>query len=177
MTKIAGIIRLIKILTIPAIAALVSCLNPLPVRDRVIDRKELVTRHQVINHCFDSLSSLTIGNGKFAMTVDATGLQSFPDYYRNGVSLGTFSDWGWHSFPDPNGFRYEEILKEADVRGRKITYNVQWKEPERKRNAAGFFRQNPHRVHLGLIGMEIIGRDGLSVKMKDIRQIDQELNG
>jgi hypothetical protein len=177
MTKMGRITRSIRILIVPAIAVLLSCLDSLPVHERAIDRKDLVTRHNVINHCFDSLSSLTVGNGKFAMTVDATGLQSFPDHYRNGISLGTFSDWGWHSFPDSCRFRYEEILKEADFRGRKITYNVQWKEPERKRKATDHFRQNPHRLHLGLIGMEIIGRDGLPVKMKDIRQIDQELNG
>jgi len=176
MNKMAGITRLIRFLTIPAIVVLISCRDFLPGQERKIDRKDLVTRHRVVNHSFDSLSSLTVGNGEFAMTVDATGLQSFPDYYRNGVSLGTFSDWGWHSFPDTSGFRYEEILKEADFRGRKITYNVQWEEPERKRLATGHFRQNPHRVHLGLIGMEIIGQDGLPVKMKDIRQIDQELN-
>jgi hypothetical protein len=131
MTKMAGIARLIRFLTIPAIAVLVSCLDPMPEQDRVINRKELVSRHPVINQSFDSLSSLTVGNGKYAMTVDVTGLQSFPDHYRNGVSLGAFSDWGWHSFPDSFGFRYEEILKEVNLRGRKISYNVQWKEPER----------------------------------------------
>ncbi len=141
-----------------------------------IDRKALVIRHNVVNNSFDTLSSLTVGNGKFAMTVDATGLQSFQEVYRNGVSLGTFSDWGWHSFPDTSGFRYEEILQKVDFHGRKIPYDVQWKEPERKRKAADYFRQNPHRVNLGIIGMEIFNKEGSRIGLHDIREISQKLD-
>src|SRR6187455_3209801 len=65
-----------------------------------INRKALVERHTVINNRFDSLSSLSVGNGSFAFTVDVTGLQSFPDAYAKGVPLGTQSEWGWHSFID-----------------------------------------------------------------------------
>ncbi|HEY1022471.1 MAG TPA: hypothetical protein VGE06_09150, partial [Flavisolibacter sp.] len=43
-----------------------------------INRKALVTRHNVVVTKADSLTSLTVGNGKFAFTVDVTGLQSFP---------------------------------------------------------------------------------------------------
>jgi len=141
-----------------------------------IDRKKLVTRHNVINEGFDSLSSLSVGNGQFAMTVDATGLQSFPAYYRKGGSLGTFSDWGWHSFPDSAGYKYGETLREVDFYGRKVTYDVQWKEPERKRRAADFFRQNPHRLNLGIIGMEISRSDGQPALMNDIGNVGQKLD-
>ena len=55
----------------------------------------------------DTLSSLSVGNGRFAFTVDATGLQSFPDVYAKGVPLGTQSEWGWHSFPNTNGYTEE----------------------------------------------------------------------
>ena len=43
-----------------------------------IDRFKVVTRHNPHVTKFDSLSSLTVGNGRFAFTVDATGLQTFP---------------------------------------------------------------------------------------------------
>ena len=43
-----------------------------------IDRREVVTRHNPHVTQLDSLSSLTVGNGRFAFTVDATGLQTFP---------------------------------------------------------------------------------------------------
>ena len=50
-----------------------------------IDRKKVVERHKVIVTKVDSLSSLTVGNGKFAFTVDVTGLQSFAKEYQKGI--------------------------------------------------------------------------------------------
>ena len=41
---------------------------------QLIDRQQLVSRHTVVNSRFDSLSSLSVGNGAF-VTVDVTGLQ------------------------------------------------------------------------------------------------------
>ncbi|HEY8688702.1 MAG TPA: hypothetical protein VIM07_05660, partial [Chitinophagaceae bacterium] len=76
--------------------------------DQKIDRKKLVERHSVINTKFDSLSSLSVGNGRFAFTVDVTGLQSFPKEYEKGVPLGTESEWGWHSFINTVGYKREE---------------------------------------------------------------------
>jgi hypothetical protein len=67
---------------------------------QVINRQAVVQRHNVHINKIDSLSSLTVGNGNFAFTVDATGMQSFPDVYAGGVPLGTQSVWGWHSFPN-----------------------------------------------------------------------------
>ncbi len=84
-----------KRLLILAICCLFFYVNNAQIK---IDRKALVERHTVINNKFDSLSSLSVGNGRFAFTVDVTGLQSFPDAYAKGVPLGTQSEWGWHSF-------------------------------------------------------------------------------
>lgn len=67
-----------------------------------IDREALVARNNPQVSSFDSLASLSIGNGEFAFTVDATGLQTFPSVYKKGVPLGTQSQWGWHSFGNPN---------------------------------------------------------------------------
>jgi len=82
-----------------------------------INRKALVERHTVINKTMDTLSSLSVGNGTFAFTVDATGLQSFPDTYAKGVPLGTESEWGWHSFPNTKGYTEEEFLKPYQLNG------------------------------------------------------------
>ncbi len=57
-----------------------------------IDRKAVVRRHTIHINKADSLSSLSVGNGKFAFTVDVTGLQSFPAFYKGGVPLGTQSE-------------------------------------------------------------------------------------
>ena len=88
-----------------------------------IDREALVARNNPQVSSFDSLASLSIGNGEFAFTVDATGLQTFPSVYKKGVPLGTQSQWGWHSFGNPNKYKPEEYLKEHDFgRGHKEIY-------------------------------------------------------
>ena len=65
----------------------ISCTSQ--VAELPIDRESLVKRHIVEVTTVDSLSSLTVGNGRFAFTADFTGLQSFPEVYRNGIPLGT----------------------------------------------------------------------------------------
>jgi hypothetical protein len=53
-----------------------------------INRKAVVSRHNVQVSSFDSLQSLTVGNGAFAFTVDATGLQTFPQRYQKRRATG-----------------------------------------------------------------------------------------
>lgn len=48
-----------------------------PVQQISIDRKALVNRNNPQFSAFDSLASLSVGNGEFAFTVDITGLQTF----------------------------------------------------------------------------------------------------
>ncbi|MCE5332269.1 MAG: hypothetical protein LLF95_09025, partial [Bacteroidales bacterium] len=141
-----------------------------------INREKLVLRHQVKVSTADSLSSLSVGNGKFAFTVDFTGLQSFPELYENSIPLGTQSEWGWHSFPNKENYAFEESLKDYDFYGREVPYAVQWKNPGRQQNAANYFRQNPHRLHLGIIGLEFFHKDGSSVKPNEISFINETLN-
>lgn len=140
-----------------------------------IDRRDLVERNHPHNTAFDSLASFTVGNGEFAMTVDATGLQSFPRYYSNGVPLGTQSQWGWHSFPNIENYQHAETLKEFDFgRGRKEPYSVQFDEG-RPRAAANYFRENPHRVHLGIVGLEFRDDKGQELGIQDITDVEQTL--
>ena len=141
-----------------------------------IDRESLVRRHTVHISKADSLNSLTVGNGQFAFTADVTGLQSFPAFYQKGVPLGTQSEWGWHSFPNTEKYRREETLREYELEGKKITYCVQVKEPERSRKAVDYFRQNPHRLQLGNIGLEITKKNGSLATIEDIQNIDQQLD-
>lgn len=141
-----------------------------------IDRKALVHRHSVHVQAIDSLASLTVGNGRFAFTVDATGLQSFPEAYSNGVPLGTQAEWGWHAFPNKEGYRFEETLRNYNIHGRQVSYGVQWKEPERNRAASDFFRQNPHRLQLGNIGFAITLANGRPAGVEHIENIEQELD-
>lgn len=141
-----------------------------------IDRKALVQRHNIRVNKIDSLSSLSVGNGRFAFTVDATGMQSFPDAYAKGVPLGTQSDWGWHSFPNTDNYKREEALRTYDLEGKKISYTVQIKEPDHAKKAVDYYRVNPHRLQLGNVGLEIIKKDGTLAGPADIKNIDQQLD-
>ncbi len=135
-----------------------------------IDREALVKRNNPHVVTVDTLASLTVGNGEFAYTVDVTGLQTFPELYRNGVPLGTQSQWGWHSFPNPDNLRHEETLKSYDFgHGHPELYSTQLKEPERGKSASDWYRVNPHRLHLGIIGFD-------GVKKSQISNIDQTLD-
>lgn len=141
-----------------------------------INREAVVRRHTIHINRPDSLNSLTVGNGRFAFTVDATGLQSFPEFYQTGVPLGTQSEWGWHSFPNTENLKLEESIREYDLEVRKISYTVQMKEPERSRKATEYFRVNPHRLQLGQIGLEIKKKNGQLAAITDLQNIDQQLD-
>lgn len=141
-----------------------------------INRKEVVSRHNVHITEIDTLASLTVGNGAFAFTVDATGLQTFPDTYKNGIPLGTASEWGWDSYKNKNQYQFSETLKEFKQYGRNIPYTTQLKTPERVKDAVNWFRQNPHLLQLGNLGFEIVKNDGTLAQPKDIQSISQVLN-
>ena len=122
-----------------------------------IDRQSVVRRNNPEVNSIDSLSSLSVGNGGFAFTVDATGLQTFPEYYENGVPLGTMSDWGWHSFPNTQNYRAEEAFDQK-------MYSIEKFTDQRRKDAASYLRANPHRLHLGTIGFDIPQEDLVQVK-------------
>lgn len=135
-----------------------------------IDRKSLIERNSPHVTAMDAMSSLTVGNGEFAFTVDVTGLQTFPDFYKEGVPLGTQSQWGWHSFPNPEGYRHSETLKSYDFgHGHTELYSTQLNEPQRGKEASNWFRVNPHRLHLGIIGFAGVGQS-------EVSDIDQKLD-
>lgn len=142
-----------------------------------IDRHALVVRHTPTVNSMDTLSSLSVGNGEFAFTADATGLQSFPEYYRHGVCLGTQTQWGWHAFPDTVGYERGEVLKAYDFghHSRRELYACQFREKSRRHDASEYFRANPHRLHLGCIGFDFAAiRPGATPS--DIKEIHQSLN-
>ena len=139
--------------------------------DKPIDRKALVGRNNPVITTVDTLASLSVGNGGFAFTTDITGLQTFPEYYRGGVPLGTQSEWGWHSFDNPEQYRIEESYQMYDFgHGHRELYATQPKSG-RAKGAADWYRANPHRLHLGCIGLEIAG-----LKPADIQKPRQVLD-
>nr|WP_203558215.1 hypothetical protein [Bacteroides sp. 214] len=155
-----------------AVALLVSCSEGQPEK---IDRLALMERNNPHVSEFEELASLSVGNGNFAVTVDATGLQTYPELYSAGVPLGTQTQWGWHSYPNTEKYNHDETLKNYNFRGWEEPYSVQFNEPGRANGAANYFRVNPHRLHLGYVGLELTNEAGEKVKATDIKNIDQEL--
>ncbi|TRZ45419.1 hypothetical protein DMZ48_04620 [Robertkochia solimangrovi] len=141
-----------------------------------IDRKALVTRHQIHISSPDTLASLTVGNGHFAFTTDITGLQTFPEYYQGGIPLGTQSDWGWDQKPNTSNYRFDETLRDYDQHDRSVPYAVQVKDDPRKREASDWYREQPHRVHLANLGFEINKENGDLITPQDLEHIDQSLD-
>jgi hypothetical protein len=143
-------------------------------KSETIDRKALLARNNPHVESFDSLASLSVGNGEFAFTVDASGLQTFPELYDSGVPLGTQSQWGWHSFANTGDYRPDEALREFDFHGHPELYACQFREPGRQHDASEYLRANPHRLHLGQIGLTAVSGPALSPDR--FSNIDQRLN-
>ena len=142
----------ISLITCLLLPLLVSCTE-----NEKIDRRSLLERNNPVVSELNPLHSLNIGNGKFAAVMDATGLQTFPQMYSEGLSLGTYSQWGWHSYPNTEGYRAEEILENHPLPGHpQGVYAVQkgLGMSERSQAAAEWIRANPHRLHLGNVGFE-----------------------
>ena len=141
-----------------------------------IDRHALVMRHNVELHQFDANNPLSEGNGGFAFTVDATGLQTFAEAFEKTIPLGTLSDWGWHTSPNPNGwcidtFHFKDftnlegrLVPYADVPHNQQTPEIKW------------LRANPHRLHLGQIGFVLKKSDGSHARTNDLTNIQQTLD-
>ncbi len=136
-----------------------------------INRKSLVSRHNPTIYKADKLSPFTVGNGEFAFTADVTGLQTFMDFYENGIPLGSQSLWGWHTCPNPKNYTLEQAFNFYDTYGRQVSY-----ASDMTSEAAQWLRSNPHRLHLGQVGFQIKGSDGSSIQLIDIRDIHQTLN-
>lgn len=134
-----------------------------------LDRRAIVRRHNPVVTKFDAGSSLSVGNGSFAFTVDCTGLQSVPKPYLDGVPLATQAEWAWHSMANPSGYRYEDAFEELKTRtGRTVRYPSRWRTP-----AGLWFRETPYKLGLAEIGF--VPREG-PLRTEDCGDIRQELD-
>ena len=139
-----------------------------------IDRRTLVRRHNPVLRGLDPRSPLSVGNGEFAFTADATGLQTFPEIYERDTPLCTQSQWGWHSFPNPKGFTPDDLrLVGYDTYGRPVGYPTSSAGQE---ELYDWLRNNPHRLHLGRIGLRVEKSDRSQAKPEDLVAIHQSLD-
>jgi len=120
------------------------------------------------------MSPLSVGNGEFAFTADVTGLQTFPETYARGIPLCTQSQWGWHTSPNPKGFRTSGLRPALyDTHGRQVGYPT---SSDGQQELFNWLRENPHRLHLGRIGLRITKSDGQAAQPQDLTDIRQTLD-
>jgi hypothetical protein len=141
-----------------------------------IDRCALVRRHNVTLDKPDPLTPLSVGNGEFAFTADITGLQTFPEYYQQGMPLGTQSQWGWHTLSNPQGYKLADVLEDYPVAGRSVPYASDKGYSGDYSAAASWLRANPHRLHLGQIGLRLTKSDGSPAGIEDLTNTSQTLD-
>jgi len=141
-----------------------------------IDRHALVTRHDVKINKLDALNPLSVGNGKFCFSVDATGLQTFPEVFKKTTPLATLSDWGWHTAPNPEGWSIAKygFKNFPDLNGRPVPYCDL--PPGKRTPEVQWLRANPHRLHLGQIGLVLKHADGSPAKPDDLTDVAQKLD-
>ena len=135
-----------------------------------IDRKARVGRHSPVVRVFDSFSALSVGNGGFAFTADATGLQTFPERYRE-LPLATQAEWGWHGEPNIGGYKIEDASALYDAHGRQVPYASAQNTP-----AGNWLRENPRRISLGRIGFVLTRADGSPAQAADLGAVEQRLD-
>lgn len=133
-----------------------------------IDRKALVTRHNL--HITDrNLHGVTqVGNGHFAFGFDITGLQTFND------DANTLSNWGWHKFALPAGadpYKYKGA--EWNAHGRWVRLDV---DNEQEKELARWMVVNPQRLNLGRLKFVLKDEDGKDIALKDLGSPVQDLD-
>ena len=139
-----------------------------------IDRFALVSRHNPVLTKLEPLSPLSVGNGEFAFTCDVTGLQTFADEYKDAMPLCTMSQWGWHTKPMPENLKGKTYqLTDYDTYGRKVAYQT---GRAGQQELYDYLRENPHRLHLGQIGLRLVKADGSEARSVDISDVDQKLD-
>lgn len=138
------------------------------------DSKALVLRHNIVLTKADSLSSIVLGNGRFAFSIDVTGLQTFISNYQKGAPLETESEWGSHHVVNAEEYQKAEALDAYHSNKPDVDYGVQWDSNER--SAFNLFNQNSHTLPLGNLGFEITKKDGTLATLADVQNVYQELN-
>lgn len=137
-------------------------------RKQQIDRKALVTRHNITITDRNLEGPTQVGNGHFAFGFDITGLQTFSN------NANTMSDWGWHTFPEKDGLTAADFKGQKwNTQGRMVRYDIQ--NPEQQ-GLTDWMIANPQRINLGRFGFILKKRNGEVVALKDLQNPVQHLD-
>ncbi|MDU0348926.1 hypothetical protein, partial [Actinomyces sp. MRS3W] len=145
----------------------------------MIDRHALVSRHSPHLEADDPALVLSLGNGDFGFTVDASGLQTFTTAHdcssldpRDPASAqvritetATLSTWGWHEEPNPEGYTLADTMHPYQTSHGPVDYPdtpsmermmavmTGQTTPELGDLAGLWLQANPHRLDLGRLGL------------------------
>ncbi|MCL2415393.1 MAG: hypothetical protein FWD01_01145, partial [Defluviitaleaceae bacterium] len=145
----------------------------------MINRKELILRHNPLLKEIDIKSPLSVGNGSLVFTCDITGLQSLYDEYQEIFPLCTMSEWGWHTEFSRDAKNKEQLghtIEELETtvykhKNRNVEYAIE-RKPENQ-EAYDWLRHNPHKFNLGRI---LLLYKGQEITAEQISDINQELH-
>ena len=151
-----------------------------------IDREAVVRRHtpsQVTDaaHPPSRVFARTVGNGAFAFTVDALGLQTLNE---STSFITTMADWGWHTAPysptDPLGAlrKYNLSDFQTPVDGAGTTRTVRYPTGSNISAAPSmgtWLHANPHRANLLQLSLRW-GATGAALAVSDIVTSTQTLD-
>lgn len=142
-----------------------------------IDRRALVSRHDVVFQRIDPASPLMVGNGNLAFTADITGLQTFPGRYAPQAPLLTEAQWAWHSFPNPGHYTLADSLVPVSVHGHTEYYPwVRDLSDAASHPAIRWLRENPHRFSLARVSLYLMKADGRRARFTDLAATHQRLD-
>ncbi|AOG01034.1 hypothetical protein BSY18_1705 [Blastomonas sp. RAC04] len=143
-----------------------------------IDRKALISRHDVHLTSVDPHAPVMIGNGELGFTADITGLQTFPEAYAPQSPLLTMAQWAWHSFANPRGWTAADGDAQVPVQGRGTLSYAWFRDFSmlKDRPALVWLRENPHRFSLARISLKLTRRDGSAAVLSDLTATRQRLD-
>ncbi len=144
-----------------AAAAFVGLLCLPLIAQKRIDRRAVVTRHNIDSK--DLTSTLPVGNGEFAFSFDATGLQTFAG--------NTMSHWGWHNFPLPEGYKPDDIPYTGTFERGRLKGGQIW--PKEHAALGKWLFDNPHRMNLGRLRLR---RSAADLNPGDITGLTKQLD-
>jgi hypothetical protein len=161
-------VNLLKLFTLLLLSSSIFSLTANGQANAKIDRKALVSRHNLNITDRNLKGPSQVGNGHFAFGFDITGLQTF------SKEANTMSDWGWHTFPEPDGQTAADFKGQKwDTQGRMVRYDIQ--NPEQA-VLTDWMIANPQRLNLGRLGFILKKKDGTAVVLNDLQNPLQKLD-
>ncbi|MCL2171679.1 MAG: glycoside hydrolase family 65 [Defluviitaleaceae bacterium] len=147
----------------------------------MINRINLLNRHNPVLTQIRPDSPLSVGNGRLAFTCDITGLQTLYSAHLEAFPLCTMAEWGWHCAPvapddaagsglwQKRGYSQEDLEQTVYTHnGRQVAYPVEI-QPGNE-GVYHWLRHNPHKFNIGRFALILNGKQIQPAQIGNIRQ-------